>query len=270
MELLADMTWLLAFSEAGAVQTWMQHALYPVLFSILVIASLGLPIPEDIPLIAAGVLLKTHPGIGTWTGTILVGLTGIMIGDLVLYTMGKRFGPDVVRHRFVKWFITPARFRKGAAQFHLYGVWFCFFGRFFMGIRAVMCITAGATRYPYWKFFLADFSGAVLSVPFFIWLGYWFAGMIPTLRAYMGNVQLVIGAAIVLGIAIFMHFEIHRRRKSRERMQLRLARRQQARAARRPTNLGSKLESPQTQRAVPMPTAASEPTGRPQKVSAKA
>ena len=200
MRTLAVACLLFAIADASSVQDLMQHAFYPVLLSILILASLGLPIPEDIPLITAGVLLKTHPDIASWHGTLIVALVGIMLGDLVLYSLGRMWGPEVVRHRVVRWLITPQRYEKAAGRFCQYGTWFCFFGRFLVGVRAAMCLTAGATRFPYWRFFLADFAGALLSVPLFVCLGYWFAGMIPTLQVYLVEVQGILLLAGLLAV----------------------------------------------------------------------
>lgn len=206
-------THLLAILGAPGVQSLMEHAFYPALLGILVIASLGLPIPEDIPLIAAGVLLNLRPDIASWPGACFVALLGIMTGDLILYRMGRHLGPGVIKHRLVRPFVTPERFERAVKMFHRYGTWFCFFGRFFMGIRAVMCVTAGATRYPYWRFFLADFAGALLSVPFFIGLGYWFAYQIPLLRHYMTQIQWIMLIAAILGAVIAVKIYLVRRKK---------------------------------------------------------
>lgn len=216
-------TVLVAASEMATMQGWLQQAFYPALFLILVIASLGVPIPEDIPLIAAGVLLRTHgrvgtePGIASWPGTLIVALVGIMVGDLVLYALGRRWGPEVVNHRSVRWIVTPDRFTRLSRKFMVHGTWFCFFGRFLMGVRAAMCLTAGATRFPYWRFFIADFAGALLSVPLFVCLGYWFAGMIPTLQAYISGVQAVLTLVGVVVVAIL--FVVYRSRKRRHAAQ---------------------------------------------------
>lgn len=199
----------------GQLQQWMSVAIYPVLLGTLVIASLGLPIPEDIPLILAGVVLKTSPENASWPLVIMVALIGIMSGDLVLYSAGKRWGRDVVKHRWVRSLVTPARFDYMVAKFHRYGTWMCFFGRFFMGIRAAMCITAGATRFPYWRFFLADFAGALLSVPFFVWLGYVFADMLPTLKEYMADAQWILFLVAALLIGGYIWYEVRHRRKIR-------------------------------------------------------
>ncbi len=195
------------------VEVWMQQAFYPVLFLILVAASLGVPLPEDIPLIAAGVLLQTTPEIASWPWTIAVALTGIMVGDLVLYMLGRRWGPEVLRHRYICWFLTPDRFARISRRFHRHGTWFCFLGRFLMGIRAAMCITAGATHFPYWRFLLADLAGAAVSAPLFLFLGYWFAGMIPTLLHYLADAET--SAFVIVVVAATLFVLAYRRRKQR-------------------------------------------------------
>jgi membrane protein DedA with SNARE-associated domain len=194
------------------VQTGMEHAFYPVLFLVLMAASLGVPIPEDVPLIAAGVILSHHAGTPTWTGTLSTALFGIMCGDVVLYTLGSRWGPEACQHRWVSWLITPVRLEKMRAKFNRYGMWMCFFGRFFMGARAAMCITAGVTRFPLWRFVLADLAGAVISIPLLVWLGYWFANVVPTLEAY---VHLVLWGMLALAVVILAGFVAYRRFKPR-------------------------------------------------------
>jgi membrane protein DedA with SNARE-associated domain len=207
--------WALGSGDS-AVQTLMQRGFYPALVGILIIASLGLPIPEDVPLIAAGVILATKPEIASWHGAIITAMIGIMSGDLILYSAGKRWGRDVVTHRWFNSLITPARFDRMARHFHKWGMGMCFFGRFIVGVRAVMCITAGATRYPYWRFFLADFSGALLSVPFFIWLGYKFAGSLPALKRAIADLQWLVLGLIVVAVLGFIWYEVRVRRRIRE------------------------------------------------------
>ncbi len=207
-------------SLTNPIQVWMQQAFYPVLLLVLVAASLGVPIPEDVPLIAAGVLLRTHLGESHWIPTVIVALVGVMTGDIILYELGKRWGPDVVSHRSVRWLVTPRRFRQATERFQHHGTWFCFFGRFIMGLRAAMCLTAGATRFPFLRFVVADVLGAIVSVPLFISLGYWFAGMIPRLRAYVSLIQWIV--AIAVGLSFLGYFWFKRRRK-REAAQRRAA-----------------------------------------------
>ena len=204
--------------DHNAIQQILEQWFYPGLLGILVIASLGLPIPEDIPLIAAGVILKLHPQSAAAIPAFLVALLGIMSGDLVLYTVGRWWGNDVVKHKSVSWIITPQRYERAVGMFRKYGMWFCFFGRFIVGIRAVMCMTAGATRFPYWKFFIADFSGALLSIPLFMGLGYLFADTLAELYKTLAEVQGLLFVLAVVGIGLFVWYEWRQlKKKARER-----------------------------------------------------
>jgi membrane protein DedA with SNARE-associated domain len=211
MPLLAVL--VVAMLAPEQVQSLLEQYFYAGLLGILVIASLGLPIPEDVPLIAAGVVLRLHPDTASWPLTLLTALVGIMSGDLVLYSIGRFWGRDVVKHKSVQWIITPERFAKAEAYFRRWGVWFCFFGRFIMGIRAVMCMVAGATHFPYWRFFLADFAGALLSVPLFVGLGYAFANALKELMSALAEVHGAAIIVVVLGVAAFAFWEFRRFRK---------------------------------------------------------
>ena len=49
----------------------------------LLLGSLGLPIPEEVPILAAGVL--SHEGLARWWLALPVCLLGVLSGDVVLY-----------------------------------------------------------------------------------------------------------------------------------------------------------------------------------------
>jgi membrane protein DedA with SNARE-associated domain len=52
------------FIEVNTVKGWLDAGGYAVLFGLLFSCGLGVPIPEDVPLIAAGILIYHHNG--TW------------------------------------------------------------------------------------------------------------------------------------------------------------------------------------------------------------
>lgn len=213
--MVADSVALLAVGLAETdIYAWLEHAFYPALFAIFVIASLGVPIPEDLPLLAAGVLLHTRPDIASWQGAFLVSLCGIMSGDLILYSLGARWGDDVFAHRSVRWLISPQWLAVMKRRFRRYGMWMVFFGRFVVGIRAIMCLSAGVTRLPYSKFFLADLAGALITIPMFLILGYVCADFFPTLRAYLGGIELLLLGILLLGVGGFVWCKLHKKWKN--------------------------------------------------------
>src|SRR3569832_1365885 len=65
------------------------------LFGLLFACGLGLPLPEDIPLIVAGAFLCTDSK--SWIITGIAAWCGIIGGDICLYMMGRRFGLEITR-----------------------------------------------------------------------------------------------------------------------------------------------------------------------------
>ncbi len=202
--------------DPAGMESWLEYAFYPVLLTVLLIASLGVPIPEDLPLIAAGVILRMHPGTASAWGTFVVSLVGIMSGDILLYWLGRRWGRGVFQHRAIRWLITPRRLAGISQRFRRHGIWMCFFGRFVVGLRAAMCITAGVTRFPFWRFLLADMSGAVLMIPLFVGLGYLFGPMLSTLHEHVFQAQRAL--LLIAGTALTMLVAHEYRRHARQRI----------------------------------------------------
>src|SRR5437764_13064574 len=68
---------------------------YFVLFGLLFSCGLGVPIPEDIPLLVAGVLIGSghmHLAIAA-----VVAWCGIIGGDCILYFLGHHFGLNITK-----------------------------------------------------------------------------------------------------------------------------------------------------------------------------
>jgi membrane protein DedA with SNARE-associated domain len=140
---------------------------------VLFAAGLGFPIPEDIPLIYGGVMASMDPPLmDPWIHGI-VSITFILIGDYCLYRIGRKIGDSAEAPGFARKVFTPKAKAKVNGMFERYGAWAVFFGRFIAGVRAVVFLTAGMSRFPVWKFLLLDFLAALLSVPVWIYLGLW-------------------------------------------------------------------------------------------------
>ena len=140
-------------------------------FVVLLLCGLGLPIPEDIVLIAAGALgvLDDRP----WIVVSAVMYAGVMGGDTIIFFAGRFFGS---RLRATPWFqrIFPAAKQdKVEGLFLKHGSTGLFLGRFLPGLRAPIFFTAGSMRVSYWKFLCFDGFAALISVPAFVWLGHW-------------------------------------------------------------------------------------------------
>lgn len=149
---------------------------YTAIALVLFLAGLGVPIPEDIPLIYGGVM----SGKGSMNVYVhfIVSMVFILIGDVCLYFIGRR----LARGQGAESGATPSRWQKIASPerlamvqgfFDKYGSWSVFFGRFVAGVRGAVFLTAGMGNFPLIKFIILDGLAALISVPVWIGLGYW-------------------------------------------------------------------------------------------------
>lgn len=161
------------------VTEYVEEFQYVAIALVLFLAGLGVPIPEDIPLIYGGVMA----GQGKMDVNIhfIVSMTFILIGDSCLYFIGSRVarsqqsgsvGERVTPSRFDK-LLSPERREKVQEYFDRYGSWAVFFGRFVAGVRGAVFLTAGLTHFPLKRFLILDGLAALVSVPIWIGLGYW-------------------------------------------------------------------------------------------------
>lgn len=157
-----------------------------MLFTVLVFCGVGLPLPEDIPLIVAGLLCAQ--GDMTWPVALGVSMSAILIGDTLLFLAGHRLGRAALRSGPIQRRFGARRIRRIRALYRLWGDRIVFFARFVMGIRAVAFFFAGALGVRYRRFLLLDSMAAVLSVPLWILLGWWLGGL------FASDVQAVLDA----------------------------------------------------------------------------
>lgn len=95
------------------VEGLIEHFTYAGLFLTLLAASLGLPVPEEIPIVAGGVLASQ--AVVRWWIALPVCLAGVLSGDIVLYWAGRRWGERLLEWRAVGRVLSPpARGEAGA------------------------------------------------------------------------------------------------------------------------------------------------------------
>ena len=161
------------------ITQYIEQFQYVAIAFVLFLAGLGIPIPEDIPLIYGGVMA----GKGSLNVYIhfIVSMVFIIVGDVSLYLIGRRIarsgkGAEHTNYETpsrIQKILTPERKAKVQTYFDQYGSWAVFLGRFVAGVRGAVYLTAGMTRFPLGRFIFLDFLAALVSVPLWIWLGYW-------------------------------------------------------------------------------------------------
>ena len=153
------------------IQGWLSAGGYVMLFTLLFACGLGLPLPEDIPLIIAGALIAK--GQMTWAIAGACAWCGIIGGDCVLYYLSRKYGMNVTKAPLIGKHVTRERIEKVEAMFERYGVGVVAICRLFAGIRGAMVIAAGVVRFNFIKFVIADGLAALVSGGLFMLFGWW-------------------------------------------------------------------------------------------------
>jgi membrane protein DedA with SNARE-associated domain len=180
-------------------------AAYGVVFLVLLAAGFGLPLPEDIPLVAGGVLV--HEGKASLWAMMLTGYLGIIVGDSVMFMLGRRLGPRLGSNPrgFFGRIMTAEKRARVEQLFKKHGEKIVMIARFLPGVRAVTYFTAGSVGMRYARFMLYDSIAALGSAPLFVYLGYYFGADIDAIleRIARGERNVLIGL-VVVALVVFL------------------------------------------------------------------
>jgi membrane protein DedA with SNARE-associated domain len=176
---------------------------YLGIFLVLFIAGLGVPIPEEAPIIAAGILASQE--IVTWWVALVVCFVGVLTGDACLYWVGHHWGERILEWRLTRIVLTPAREKYVIESYHRHGLKIIFTARFVAGFRAAAYLTAGIVRIPFVKFIAVDGAAALVGVPLGFGVAYLFTDQLPAILRGVHRVErlLLLGALVLVagGIA---------------------------------------------------------------------
>src|SRR3954466_14225936 len=152
----------------NTIQNFVEAGGYYVIFGLLFACGLGLPLPEDVPLIIGGYFVAT--GHLHLAGVAIAGGLGIIGGDCVLYHLGHRYGINITRLPLIGRHVTRQRIEKVERLFDRYGVWVVGGCRLIAGVRGAMVVAAGIIRYNFVTFIIADGLAAFVSGGLWVWL----------------------------------------------------------------------------------------------------
>lgn len=184
--------------------------LYAALFLILVLCGVGLPLPEDIPLITAGFL--AFEKVLDLPTALVVALLAILVGDSLIFFIGRKWGLSLLSHRLVRSILPEERLTRVQRYFERYGDRTVFFARFVVGLRAATFWAAGTLNVSYGRFILFDGLAALLSVPAFVLLGWYFGDDIERAMRLLDRIEIVLLIVALVAIGSFVYWEIKRRR----------------------------------------------------------
>lgn len=192
---------------------------YFAVFLVLIACGIGIPVPEDITLIAGGVicaLSKTTSHLLHFEVMSLVALAGVLIGDGTMFFMGRRLGSKVTRVPGIRRIITEKIYSEIQAKVLKYGDKILFLARFLPGLRAPIYIMAGVShRVSYLKFVIMDGLAAIISVPVLVYLGYFFANDLDEILNYVKHSEFAIIGLVILVVGIIVFYNVRKAKKKK-------------------------------------------------------
>lgn len=175
---------------------------YFLVFGILLFCGLGLPIPEDITLFAAGLL--SYYGMTDLYTMIVVAFIGVLFGDTVIFLLGAKYGKQLTQKWIFHKLLPDDRLESVKKRFHEKGNLLIFAARFMPGLRAPIYFSAGTLHLPFRVFLFYDGAAALISVPTIIGLVYyagdWLDPMVQLIQRVEHGLVLIIFSVVFAAI----------------------------------------------------------------------
>jgi len=184
------------------VQTLVGQFAYAGIFAALLLSSLGVPLPEEVTVVSAGLL--SHAGAVRWWLALPVCVVGVLSGDIVLYWVGRHWGRRVLGWAPVRRVLSPEREAALETAYRSRGVIIVFTARHVMGLRAAAFLTAGVARVSFPRFLLADTAAVLLGVPISFGLASFFSDQVWRILEDVRRVERWAVLAVIVAVAVWL------------------------------------------------------------------
>jgi membrane protein DedA with SNARE-associated domain len=185
------------------VQDIAQNLSYMGPFLGLLLCGLGLPLPEEVFLLSAGILL--YKGEVEMVRITLLCSLAILLGDSLPFLLGRRYGMRALEIPWVARVLHPERFQRFRRRFDAHGNWAVFACRFLPMLRIPGYFVAGTMGMRWGRMLLLDALGVLLSVPISIYLGKLLGSQVDRLKETVHDLHLILAmlvCALVLVLVI--------------------------------------------------------------------
>jgi membrane protein DedA with SNARE-associated domain len=191
--------------------TWIQGLIQAyglwILFALVMLESMGIPLPGETALVTAALYAGSTHQIGI-VSVVLVAAIAAIIGDNIGYLIGRSIGIRVVARygRYVR--LDEPRLKVGQYLFLRHGGKIVFFGRFVAFLRTYAALLAGINRMDWRHFLIMNALGGICWASLFGG-GAWLFGA--EVKRVTGPASLLLLLAAIgltaAGIWFFRHHE---------------------------------------------------------------
>jgi membrane protein DedA with SNARE-associated domain len=191
--------------------TWIQHLIQAyglwVLFTVVMLESMGVPMPGETALVTAALYAGSTHQIPI-AFVVLVAATAAIIGDNIGYLIGRSIPLRVILRLGGYVQLNERRLKVGQYMFLRHGGKIVFFGRFVAFLRTFAALLAGVNRMSWPHFLIMNALGGICWASLFGGGAYLFGEQMTRVAGPVGWLLLIaaIGGAAA-GIIFFRHHE---------------------------------------------------------------
>ncbi len=175
---------------------------YAAVFVLVAVESLGVPLPGETILVAAGIYAGATHRLEVWV-LFAVAAAAAIVGDNIGFWIGDKGGYRLLRRYGHLIRFNERKIKVGRYIFERHGAKVVFFGRFVSILRTYAAFLAGTNRMRWRRFLLFNAAGGVLWAAIYSF-GSYLAGN--TLNRLSKPVDIVLGvvAAVVVVVGLWL------------------------------------------------------------------
>lgn len=188
-----------------------------VFFAMLVESCL-IPLPSEVTMPFAGA--AAAQGELNLIGVTLAGAFGNLVGSIIAYYIGLKADEAVMTKFIRKWgkwiLLSEHEYERAKKWLNKYGNQVSFFSRLLPGVRTVISLPAGAAKIDFKQFCVYTFIGSLIWSFGLAFIGYKMGENWETVRHYFHKFDLLIIAAGILGLAVYIYLHFRNEKKHKK------------------------------------------------------
>jgi len=184
------------------IDQWLESYGYLVVFLLVMIESIGVPVPGETALIGAALYAgSTHNLEIEWV--IVAAIAGAIIGDNIGFSIGRYGGAKVLLRYGHRIGLHEGRLKIGVWLFRRHGGKVVFWGRFVSVLRTWAAFLAGTNKMAWGRFLVFNAAGAIVWATLFGVTYYVFGSAVKRLSTTIDIAFGVVGAALVIAFIVW-------------------------------------------------------------------
>jgi membrane protein DedA with SNARE-associated domain len=174
-----------------------------IVFIVVMSESMGVPLPGETTLVAAGIYAGSTQGIDPYL-LVAVAAAAAVVGDNIGYLIGRTVGLRLLLRYGRYASLTEARLKLGRYLFLRHGGKIVFFGRFVALLRTLTALLAGVDQMPWLRFLFFNACGGICWAAAFGFGAYLFGEKVRSISGPIAIAMVLIAATSILVGAIYL------------------------------------------------------------------